>query len=100
MNTRMKWIITAVALAASGTAWAQEPEAPVSVNVEGLPAHVAKQVKEKAAQGPTALRRYINNTRMVNELHYWSVVKTEAPVVAAQEQQPQQVAARAGAPRE
>ena len=51
-----------------------------------MPPHVAAKVKEKAAQGPTALRRYVDTTRMVNALDFRSILREEAsPTMARNE---------------
>ena len=74
MNT--KSIALAIAtLAFAGATLAQEAEPPVAVKTDGLPIHVAAKVQQKAQEGVTALRRYITNTRMVNELYIYSLVK-------------------------
>lgn len=59
----------------AGAAYAQQPEPAVAVKTEGMPPHVAAKVKEKAAQGTSALRRYVSDTRMVNGLHLASIVR-------------------------
>jgi hypothetical protein len=58
----------------AGAAFAQH-EPPVAVKTGGMPTHVAAKVKEKAAEGTTALRRYVNSTRMVNQLDFRSIIQ-------------------------
>lgn len=58
-------------------AFAQESEPPVAVRTEGLPLHVAAKVKQKAAQGITALRQYVWISRGVNQLDVHSIVRSK-----------------------
>lgn len=73
--TFSKQIAAMFLLSLAGTAYAQQPESPVAVKTDGMPPHVAAKVTEKAAQGTTALRRYVSNTRVVNGLHFASIVR-------------------------
>ena len=70
-----KHLGAAVALVFAGSVCAQVTEAPVAVNVSGLPPHVAKKVEEKASKGMTALRLYVNRTRMIHELYLGSLLR-------------------------
>jgi hypothetical protein len=84
MNVKnRKTLLAVAALALSSTVWAQQPEQPVRVKVDGLPPHIANEVKEKAQQGPTELRRYIERTRMIHELNYNSLVLEEPSAALA-----------------
>ena len=78
---------------------AQEPRQPVSVNVDGLPPHVANQVKEKAKQGSTELRRFVNRTRMIHELNYGSIVQDDSQAAIAKKDAETKMAARPEEPR-
>jgi len=55
--------IAAAGLLAAATAQASEP--PVRVNTAGLPSHMKLQVEAAAQQGQTALRHYLQRTRML-----------------------------------
>ena len=57
-------LLATAAFVITGSVFAQEPEQPVNVDVEGLPSHVAGKVQDKAKQGPTELRRFVNRTRI------------------------------------
>lgn len=59
----------------AGAANAQQPEPAVAVRSDGLPPRVAAKVREKAAEGPTALRRYVELTRMVSALDFRSLLR-------------------------
>jgi len=78
-NNITKHLVVMFLVSFAGAAHAErETEPPVAVKTEGLPIHVARKVKEKAAEGVTALRRYVNNTRMVNGLEIRSIVREQA----------------------
>jgi hypothetical protein len=84
MNSNIsKHLLAAAAFAITGSVCAQQPEQPVKVNIDGLPPHVSNQVKEKASQGPTELRRFVNRTRMIHELNYNSLVQEDSPTAIA-----------------
>lgn len=61
-NTLIRTLVAAAALAA-GSAYANEQ--PVRVRTDGLPTHMKQQVQAAAQQGPTALRQYLQRTRMI-----------------------------------
>jgi hypothetical protein len=61
-NTLIRTLVAAAALAA-GSAYANEQ--PVRVKTDGLPIHMKQQVQAAAQQGPTALRQYLQRTRMI-----------------------------------
>ena len=61
-NTIARTLVAAAALAA-GSAIATEQ--PVRVKTDGLPSHMRLQVEAAAQQGPTALRHYLQRTRMI-----------------------------------
>jgi len=71
---RISSLVCAIGISFAGAALAQETEPPVAVNTDGMPLHVAARVKQKAAQGITALRRYVWITRAINELDLRSIV--------------------------
>ncbi|HUL95705.1 MAG TPA: hypothetical protein VLT89_06825 [Usitatibacter sp.] len=62
---------------AVNAAHAQEAEPPVAVKTEGMALHVAAKVKAKAAQGITALRRYVHITRGMHQIDLRSIVREE-----------------------
>lgn len=61
-NILTRTLIAAAALAA-GSAVATEQ--PVRVKTDGLPSHMRLQIQAAAQQGPTALRHYLQRTRMI-----------------------------------
>ena len=75
----------------SGACMASEPEAPVAVNVAGMPTHVADRIRDHAAKGQTALLRYLDRTRMIHQLRIEDVVRRER-VLAAEVEAPVTVA--------
>jgi hypothetical protein len=93
MKTNLtKHLVTAAAFAFSGSVCAQESGQPVAVKVDGLPRHVAERVQEKARQGPAALRQYVQRTRMIHELHYGSLIRSEVPAALAKAERPEHIA--------
>lgn len=68
----------------AGACMASEPEPPVAVNVQGLPTHVANQIREHAAKGHTELRRYLERTRMIHLIRIEYVVRQDERANAAQ----------------
>lgn len=74
----------------AGACMASEPEPPVSVNVQGLPTHVANQIRQHAAKGHTELRRYLERTRMIHLLRIEYIVR-ETPAGAAAKGEPPKV---------
>lgn len=76
MNRITRQLVACVAIAAAGLVNAQETEEPVAVKTQGLPPHVAKGVEAQAAKGITALRRYVERTRGIYNLHLGSLVAT------------------------
>ncbi|HYC35069.1 MAG TPA: hypothetical protein VEC19_01505 [Usitatibacter sp.] len=71
-----KALIVAVALAAAGDAFAQRPEPPVEVNVEGLPTHVRARLLAKAQEGRTALIQYLHRSYTVHGLRPEFVIRS------------------------
>jgi opacity protein-like surface antigen len=63
MKNPLTPILAAAALLAAGSAAAGEQ--PVRVKTDGLPTHMRLQVEAAAQQGPTALRHYLQRTRMI-----------------------------------
>lgn len=95
MKTKsMQHILAAAAFAFTGAASAQEAETPVNVSVEGLPPHVAQKVTEAAKQGSTELRRYINRTRMINELNYNAIARDDESTAIAKQGSGEKVAVK------
>lgn len=64
----------ACALAAPAASSQPLPEPPVAVRVNQLPHHVRDRVQAKAAQGITALARYLELTRTVYRLRLMDVL--------------------------
>lgn len=89
-----KHILAAAALAFTGSVFAQD-EQPVTVNTDGLSATLAEKVKEKAQQGPTELRRFVERTRMIYGMHYGSIVEENTPSAIARSDKAEKVAANA-----
>jgi len=77
MKPNRTCIVFVTAALFTGTALAQENEPPVAVNTDGMALHVAAKVKEKAAEGATALRRYVWITRSQHNLDMRSIVRAE-----------------------
>ena len=59
-----------------------------------------RSLKEKAKQGSTELRRFVNRTRMIHELHYGSLVQEELPAAIAKKDEDSKMAARQERPRD
>jgi hypothetical protein len=72
---RLHHIVLASAALLTAPAFAQESQASVTVKTDGMPLHVAARVKQKAAQGITALRQYVWISRGVNQLDLRSIVR-------------------------
>lgn len=85
MNAKLNsFILAMVLISFAGLSNAGEPEAPVAVKTDGLPPHVAAKVEQKAAEGMSALRRYVWITRAMHELDMRSLVRQEpATAIAA-----------------
>jgi hypothetical protein len=77
MKTNRTCIVFAMAALFTGAAIAQENEPPVAVNTDGMALHVAAKVKEKAAQGATALRRYVYITRSQHNLDMRTITRVD-----------------------
>ena len=77
-----KSIVVMTLVCFAGVAHAQqqpsEQEPPVAVKTEGMPSFMADKLKEKAAQGSTELRRYIDRTRMVHSIDFRSILREDA----------------------
>ena len=63
MKNKLTRTLFAAAALAAGSALATEQ--PVRVRTDGLPTHMRQQVEAAAQQGPTALRQYLQRTRML-----------------------------------
>ena len=81
MKTRQTLFFVA-SLAFAAAAAAQETQAPVQVNVDGLPTHVRNRILEKAQHGQTAVIQYLHRTQTVHQLRPENVLRNELqPVV-------------------
>ena len=69
----LRCILAASILAVCAPLFAQERERPVTVYVDHLPKSVADQVKKHAAEGETALRRYLASTSGTQPLRWEDV---------------------------
>ena len=83
MKTRNRQPLLFVAsLAFAAAAAAQESQAPVPVNVDGLPTHVRNRILEKAQHGQSAVIQYLQRTQTVHQLRPENVLRNELqPVV-------------------
>jgi len=76
MKRSLTGTLAAAALLALGqAAFADEREKPVTVYVDGLPAHIAEQVKKHAAEGETSLKRYLDRTQTLHRLRWEDVTQ-------------------------
>ena len=74
----------AALLFSGGSALASERDAPVAVNVDHLPAKVAREVTRHAGEGYRSLARYMERTRPYHRLWFDDVARPRAePVVIA-----------------
>lgn len=90
-----KQIVVMILVSFAGASIASEPEPAVAVKTDGMSAHLAAKVQERAAHGFTALRHYVIRTRMIHALDLRSVIREEsAPGIAqGRAEKPSQVAA-------
>ena len=86
-NTLTRTLVAAAALAA-GTTFANEQ--PVRVKTDGLPTHMKLQVQAAAQQGPTALRQYLQRTRMLGYNLRVEEVVADADLVGVMAKSPPQ----------
>ena len=98
MKLNLRLPLFAIALFGCFAAAAQEPEAPVRVNVEGLPAHVRERILEKAGQGATALIRYLHRTEAVHQLRPQFVIRQSEPAAMAAAPEDAKLAQRSEVP--
>ena len=86
MNAKIhsQLVVMVLVALASSTALAKEPEPPVAVKTDGLSPYLAATVEEKAAQGFSALRRYVIRTRMIHALDLNTLVREEPSQAVAQ----------------
>ena len=91
-NTRLNACIVAAALALGSTAVLASDDQPIDVNTDGLQAHVAEQVRERAAQGEQALMQYLWFNRRMHHLWLDDVTKPRAEAMARDEPREQHVA--------
>ncbi|HET9578257.1 MAG TPA: hypothetical protein VFP44_10550 [Usitatibacter sp.] len=85
MKTCIALTALATAALAAATAFAESPEPPAAVNVEGLPTHVRLRILEKAQEGQTSVIRYLHRTYAVHRLRAEQVLKEQQPVFAAKD---------------
>ena len=78
----LRCILAAAMLAVSAPLVAQEREKPVTVYVDHLPKNVAEQVKKHAAQGESALKRYLASTSGTQPLRWEDVTVPKAQPVS------------------
>ena len=76
----LRRMLAASILAACAPLFAQER--PVTVYVDHLPKNVAEQVKKHAAEGETALRRYLASTSGTQPLRWEDVTQPKAQPVS------------------
>lgn len=86
MNAIVLRSIFAAAALCGSIAVAAEPEAPVKVNVDALPAHVAVQVRAHASQGLKPLRDYLERTRFIHQLRIEDVIVKGNPAQVAKQE--------------
>jgi len=99
MNLKLRQPLFAVALFGCFAAAAEEPEAPVRVNVEGLPSHVRERILDKAQQGATALIHYLHRTEAVHQLRPQFVIRQPEPAAMATAPEDVKLAQRAEKPQ-
>jgi hypothetical protein len=78
----LRCLLAAAALVASQAGFAQQREQPVKVYVDGLPSHVAEQVKKHAEEGETALKKYLERTRTLHRLTWDDVTQPRVQPVS------------------
>ena len=88
MKTTTRSLFLAAGCVMAGSAFA---EPAVQVRTEGLPTHMKQQVQAAAQQGPTALRQYLQRTRMVGYNLRMEEVVTNADLVGVQSKSPEAV---------
>ena len=77
--------IFALSMLATGTAIAQQEDAPVFVRTEGMSPTLAAKLIDKGAEGSAALIRYLNRPRMIHQLYVYDVVKNNDTRMTATE---------------
>ena len=83
----------ALLLTAATASIAGEPEAPVAVDVRGLPIYLQEKIRAEAAKGVTPLRQYLDRTYAVHQLRVDAVIAKDEPAAQlAREETPSQVA--------
>jgi hypothetical protein len=82
MKRTIRTLAVAFTMTLVGVAVAQEIEDPVVVKTRGLAPHVAIKVEAEAARGITALRRYVERTRGIHNLHLGSLIATPEEALA------------------
>ena len=96
-------ILAVAAVACASQAFARNPDEPVVVKTQGLPPYIARGVEAAAAQGPDALRRYVERTRGIYNLELNALVaspeETAAIKAAAEKARDPGKLAQDGAPK-
>jgi hypothetical protein len=92
-----KQMLAMILISYAGSSFAAGDEQPLTVKTEGLPAHVAEKVRQKAADGATSLRRYVYITRSMHGLDMRSLVREESAIeiAAARNEKAEKVATTA-----
>lgn len=96
MKTRNA-LAAAALFAIAGVALAEEPEAPVAVNVEGLPRELRVRIEEKAKEGPSAVIRYLQRTYHLHHLRAEDIIKPAEASPPAAKQEDTRVSVRVDA---
>ena len=89
MKTNLtRTLLAAATLAVAGSALAEQP---VRVRTDGLPTHMRERIEAAAQEGPTALRQYLQRTRMVGYNLRMEEVVAGADIVGLAAKSPQPV---------
>jgi hypothetical protein len=83
MNNATPYAIALSCLAFAGAVCAQQAEAPVAVNTDGMPHSLRARLEAKAQEGPTAVIRFINRTRNIHQLRAQDVIRPDRPEASA-----------------
>ena len=68
--------VAAISVAVTSSV-AQASEPPVAVNTAGMPDYLRARIEEKARQGVTELRRYLDSTKHIHGLRVELVAKSK-----------------------
>jgi hypothetical protein len=75
-------LVASILFATAQAALAEEREKPVKVYVDGLPAHIAEQIRKHAAEGETSLKRYLDRTQSLHRLRWDDVTQPRVQPVS------------------